>query len=136
LAEDSSATATAVAMEVAKNVKVNLEGNVNKALDQIGSVYKEAIADENAVVYNGTRDNVRFYCYNDSDFIRAISARKPVVPPGYTGLLNKGPISYGPTIQVMINDKDGPYYVKRRHAYIWDGVGFKEVVPKEGELNL
>lgn len=124
----SPANAGAIPMELQANVDAKVD--VNQALNQIGAVFQEAIKDENAVIYNGTDAKLQFYCYNDTDSTRLISAKKPVVAPGYTGLCNKGLVSYGPTIQVMINDKDGPYYILRRHAYIWDGQGFKEVAPK------
>jgi hypothetical protein len=103
---------------------------VDKALDKLGPAYKIAVKDDNAVVYNATQEQVEFKTYNDTDQLRWVPAREGTINPGYTSLLDKGPTGYGPTIQVEMsanNQKEGPFYIKRCNAYIWDGNGFKDV---------
>ena len=101
-------------------------GDINKMFDQLTEVLNTLTDDTNAVVFNATKEQVRFFCYNDSDALRWIPAREPICPPGTNTLVNKGPLGWGPTIQIWVNKEKGPFYVKRNHAYIWNGTTFLE----------
>jgi hypothetical protein len=120
-----------VILALAENVKVDVSADANKAIDQITKILYDQKVDANAVIYNDTNETVQFYGYNDSDSMRWVSARKPLCPPKSHCLIDKGPTGYGPTIQVWVNDKMGPFYIKRNHAYIWSGMSFIELIEKE-----
>lgn len=101
---------------------------IDAAADALSGFFNEVTKDENAAVYNASDKKAQFYCYNDSDFTYLVAARKPIANPGYVALLNKGPVSWGPTITVRVDDDPNQNFtIKRRHFYIWTGLGFKEV---------
>lgn len=104
-----------------------LELDVNQLVAQLTEELKSLSEDNtNAVIFNASEEEVHFFCYNDSDELRWIPARDPICPPGATTLVNKGPLGWGPTIQIWVNKEKGPFYVLRKHAYVWDGSTFSE----------
>ena len=109
-------------LSVLDGIKVD----ANQLIPQLTETVEKLTEDTNAVVYNATDDDVEFRCYNDSDELRWIPARHPKCAPASYTYVNKGPLGWGPTIQIWVGKTNGPYYVLRQHGYIWDGNAFWE----------
>lgn len=125
-------------LSVLNNIKVDANELLEKLTKELKNIDER---DTNAVVYNASQEDVEFYCYNDSDQLRWIPARNPRCPSGSITYLNKGLISWGPTIQVFVKtdskpDKVGPFFVVRHSATIWDGRKFCTKENLENELKM
>ncbi len=103
---------------------INGKADVNEFVDQAAKLAKSLDAGT-ALIYNATKHNIQFYCYNGGDFIKAIPYAKPNIAHGYTGTIAAG----GSVFKVQPNNKgDAEFLVKPRHAYVYRGVGAVEEV--------
>lgn len=105
-------------------ISVSGKADVNEFVNQAAKLAKSLDAGT-ALIYNDSKKNVQFYCYNGGDFIKAIPYAKPSIAHGYTGTVAAG----GSVFKVQPgNNGDAEFLVKPNHAYVYRGKGAVEEV--------
>lgn len=111
-------------------VKVNLEGDANKFVDQIkGGIgdIAEQLKVNASLIFNNSSKPVNFYVYNYADSVFWISAMHTMVAPNKVGKVAASGVAF----KVHPDDnKDHEFLVEPHKAYIYWGPGSIDEIRK------